>query len=69
MSVRGVGLSEDDEAVGRAYDARLARRVWAYTAPYRTAVVLSAALFPLLAVVDVLQPYLIKIAICSSSSP
>jgi ATP-binding cassette, subfamily B, multidrug efflux pump len=63
MTVRGVGLSEDDEAVGRAYDARLARRVWAYTAPYRTAVVLSAALFPLLAAVDVVQPYLIKIAI------
>ncbi|HEX2483546.1 MAG TPA: ABC transporter ATP-binding protein [Methylomirabilota bacterium] len=63
MSVRGVGLSEDDEAVGRAYDARLARRVWAYTAPYRTAVVLSAALFPLLAAVDVVQPYLLKIAI------
>jgi ATP-binding cassette subfamily B protein len=63
MSVRGVGLSEDDEAVGRAYDARLARRVWAYTAPYRPAVVLSAALFPLLAAVDVVQPYLLKIAI------
>jgi ATP-binding cassette, subfamily B, multidrug efflux pump len=63
MRVRGVGLSEDDEAIGRAYDARLARRVWAYTAPYRTAVVLSAALFPLLAAVDVVQPYLIKIAI------
>ena len=63
MSAQGFGLSEDDEAVGRAYDARLARRIWAYTAPYRAAVALSAALFPLLAAVDVVQPYLVKIAI------
>jgi ATP-binding cassette subfamily B protein len=60
---RGLGPAEDDDSVGRVYDARLARRVWAYTRPYRGAVVLSALLFPLLAAVDLVQPYLVKVAI------
>lgn len=64
MSRRTTGRPwEDDDTVGRVYDTRLARRVWAYTRPYRRAVALSAALFPLLAAVDLLQPYLVKIAI------
>jgi ATP-binding cassette subfamily B protein len=54
---------EDEDAIGRVYDARLARRVWGYTRPYRWSVVLSAALFPLLAAVDLVQPYLVKVAI------
>jgi ATP-binding cassette subfamily B protein len=58
-----LGSLEDDEVVGRVYDARLARRVWAYTRPYRRAVAYSTVLFPLLAAVDVVQPYLVKIAI------
>jgi ATP-binding cassette subfamily B multidrug efflux pump len=60
---QGGGLSEDGDPVGRVYDARLARRVWAYVRPYRGAVAASAALFPLLAVVDLVQPYLVMIAI------
>jgi ATP-binding cassette, subfamily B, multidrug efflux pump len=60
---RGVRPWEDDDTVGRVYDARLARRVWAYTRPYRGTVVLSALLFPLLAAVDLVQPYLVKVAI------
>ena len=60
---RGVRPWEGDDTVGRVYDARLARRVWAYTRPYRGAVALSAALFPLLAAVDLVQPYLVKVAI------
>jgi ATP-binding cassette subfamily B protein len=54
---------EEEDALGRAYDARLARRVWAYTRPYRGAVALSAVLFLPLAVLDLLQPYLVKLAI------
>jgi ATP-binding cassette, subfamily B, multidrug efflux pump len=54
---------EDDDTVGRIYDARLAARVWAYTHPYRGAVALSAALFPMLAALDLVQPYLVKVAI------
>src|SRR5262249_1520807 len=39
------------------------RRVWAAPRPHRGAVIASAALFPLLAVVDLVQPYLVKVAI------
>ncbi len=63
MSPRLSGPWEEDDTAGRVYDARLAGRVWAYTRPYRGAVALSAALFPLLAAVDLIQPYLIKVAI------
>ena len=63
MSPRPAGPWEDDDAVGRVYDARLAGRVWAYTRPYRGAIALSAVLFPLLAAVDLVQPYLVKVAI------
>jgi ATP-binding cassette subfamily B protein len=63
MSRHPRGSWDEDDAVGRVYDARLARRVWAYTRPYRGAVTLSALLFPLLAGVDLVQPYLVKVAI------
>ena len=63
MSPRAGNLWGDDDQVGRVYDARLARRVWAYTKPYRRAVALSAGLFPLLAALDLVQPYLVKVAI------
>jgi ATP-binding cassette subfamily B protein len=63
MSRRSIAPWEEDDRVGRVYDAGLAHRVWTYTRPYRGAVALSAALFPLLAGVDLLQPYLVKVAI------
>lgn len=53
----------DEEVVGRAYDRRLMARLAAYTRPYRGAVLLSACLFPALAVVELAQPYLVKVAI------
>jgi ATP-binding cassette subfamily B protein len=65
MSRRTIAPWEDDDTVGRVYNARLARRVWGYTRPYRGVVALSAALFPFLAAVDLIQPYLVKIAIDS----
>jgi len=63
MSRRLSGPMEEEDTAGRVYDARLAGRVWAYTRPYRGAVALSAGLFPLLAAVDLIQPYLVKVAI------
>ncbi len=53
----------DEEVVGRAYDRRLIARLAAYTRPYRGVVLLSACLFPALAVVELAQPYLVKVAI------
>jgi ATP-binding cassette subfamily B protein len=63
MSRRSIGPWGDDDVVGRVYDARLARRVWIHTRPYGGAVLLSALLFPLVAGVDLVQPYLVKVAI------
>ena len=53
----------DDEVLGRAYDARLdAAPLGGGAAPPRL-VLLSLALFPLTAAVELLQPYLVKLAI------
>jgi len=54
---------DDDEVLGRAYDARLMRRLWGVTRPHARLVVASLALFPLIAAVELLQPYLVKLAI------
>jgi ATP-binding cassette subfamily B protein len=56
-------MSPDADVLGRAYDGRLMRRLWAYTRPYRGWIALSAVLFPVLAAVELAQPYLVKIAI------
>jgi ATP-binding cassette subfamily B protein len=56
---------EHDEILGRAYDRRLVARLWQVTRPHRGLIVGSAALFPLVSGVELLQPYLIKIAIDS----
>jgi ATP-binding cassette subfamily B protein len=57
------GPWEDHDARPRTYDSRLASRIWAFTRPYRASVALTAGLFPLLAAVDLVQPYLVKVAI------
>jgi len=53
----------DDEILGKAYDARLMAKLWARTAPYRRWVYGSMALFPASALVELAQPYLVKVAI------
>jgi ATP-binding cassette subfamily B protein len=53
----------DDEVLGKAYDARLMARLWEATRPHKRLVLLSLALFPLTAAVELLGPYLVKIAI------
>jgi len=54
---------QDDEILGKAYDARLARRLWEVTRPYRRVALVSAFLFLPIAALELLQPYLIKVAI------
>jgi len=63
VSRHGHGYGVDEEALGRAYDRRLMARIWSYTQPHRAAVLASATLFPVLAAVDLVQPYLVKVAI------
>src|SRR5882672_10557887 len=53
----------DDEILGKAYDPRLMRRVWSFARPHRRIIFLSMALFPLVAALELLQPWLTKIAI------
>ncbi len=54
---------EEEEVLGRAYDRRLMRRLWAFVASYRKTLAGSAVLFPVAAAVDLVQPYLVKVAI------
>jgi len=54
---------QEDEVLGKAYDARLMRRLWAFTRPHIRLVLATCALFPAVALLELSQPYLIKIAI------
>ena len=54
---------EHDEILGRAYDRRLVGRLWGTARPHRRLILSTLGLFPLLAVVELAQPYLLKIAI------
>jgi ATP-binding cassette subfamily B protein len=67
--VRGPADSHDDEILGKAYDSRLAARLWRVTRPYRRVVLASAFLFVPIAALELLQPYLIKVAIDSHILP
>jgi ATP-binding cassette subfamily B protein len=53
----------DEDALGRAYDQRLVARVWGFARVYRRGLAAAAVLFPLGAAVELVQPYLVKIAI------
>ena len=53
----------DDEILGKAYDARLMCRIWEHTRPHRGLLLLSLLVFPLATLLELLQPYLVKIAI------
>jgi ATP-binding cassette subfamily B protein len=54
---------QDDEVLGKAYDARLMGRLWGFTSPHLRLVLATCALFPAVALLELSQPYLIKIAI------
>jgi len=54
---------KDDEVLGKAYDARLMKRLLGYVKPYRKYVVLAIFLNVLVAGFGPLRPYLTKIAI------
>jgi len=60
---RATAEPDADEVLGRAFDRRLARRIWTVTRPHRRVILGSAALFPLVSAVELAQPFLIKIAI------
>ncbi|WP_433972718.1 ABC transporter ATP-binding protein [Tunturiibacter lichenicola] len=55
--------SQDDEVAGKAYDARLMRRLLTYLKPYKLQTGLSALTILFKASSDVMGPYLVKVAV------
>ncbi len=54
---------EHDDVLGRAFDRRLAGRLWAVARQHHGLVAAALALFPLIAAAELAQPYLLKVAI------
>jgi ATP-binding cassette subfamily B protein len=65
----GTVHQEEEAIVGRVYDARLMRRLLAYAAPYRAALITSATLLLVASGLEVIPPYLVKVAIDSHILP
>ena len=56
-------MTTDDDVLGKAYDARLMRRLLQYLRPYWRQVALAFVTIIVSAVASLVQPYLIKVAI------
>jgi ATP-binding cassette subfamily B protein len=54
---------EQDEVLGRAFDRRLAARLWVAARAHRPLLAATLALYPAIALAELSQPYLLKIAI------
>ncbi len=59
----------DDEIYGKAYDARLARRLLRYLVPYQRAMAVSLALLLALGLLELAGPFLMKVAIDQYIAP
>ncbi|GAB4344864.1 MAG: ABC transporter ATP-binding protein [Candidatus Abyssubacteria bacterium] len=59
----GIGTYHEEEALGKAYDARLIKRLWRYVRPYRRRIFISLLLMLVVAGFQLLRPYLVKLAI------
>jgi ATP-binding cassette subfamily B multidrug efflux pump len=53
----------EEEGLGKAYDARLVRRMWGFVRPYRRVFWVALLLSPLNQTCSLVQPYLVKIGI------
>jgi ATP-binding cassette subfamily B multidrug efflux pump len=54
---------QEDEILGKAYDARLVRRLWGFVRRYQRILYSAIALMLAAAVFDLLNPYLVQLAI------
>jgi ATP-binding cassette subfamily B protein len=59
----------DEEVYGKVYDSRLARRLLAYLMPYRAAMALSLLLLGGIGLLELVGPYLTKVAIDQYITP
>ena len=55
--------ARSEDVLGKAYDARLVRRLWGWVRPYRGLVALTLLLLAAVAAAQLAQPYLLKLAI------
>jgi ATP-binding cassette subfamily B protein len=60
---------QEDEILGKAYDGRLARRLWNFIHPYQRIVYITAFFACLMVVVDLLAPFLTQVAIDQYIAP
>ena len=66
MSAPGIEPAvHEDEVLGKAYDARLMKRLMGYLKPHRTAVILATIVLLLVSALELVGPWLTKIAIDS----
>lgn len=54
---------QDEQAIGKAYDSQLLRRLWTYISPHRKLVWISLTLLPVIAGVEIVQPLVLKYGI------
>src|SRR5829696_7489694 len=65
----GTNLVQEDEILGKAYDARLMRRIILYLRPYKLQVFLAFILIFATAAAELTGPYLTKLAIDNAIVP
>jgi len=65
----GPASPHDEDVVGKVYDARLARRLWRFVRPYRGLMLLSVVLLFAGSAAQLVQPYLVKLAIDEHITP
>ncbi|MGH2449840.1 MAG: ABC transporter ATP-binding protein [Candidatus Limnocylindria bacterium] len=63
------GFFHEDEILGKAYDARLLRRLLSYLKPYRHLVVLAIALLVFLSAAEIAPPIIAKFIIDNAVAP
>lgn len=54
---------EEEVSFGKAYDARLLRRLFAYVAPHRTLFLWALVSYPIASGLHLIQPYIVKVAV------
>jgi ATP-binding cassette subfamily B protein len=62
-------LFQEDEVLGKAYDARLTRRLLSYVRPYRSSIALAVGLLSLTSLASLAGPYIVRIAIDDHIAP
>src|SRR5438874_12614384 len=62
-------IIHEDEILGKAYDGRLMRRVLTYLRPYKTKVIIALLLIFATGAVELVGPYLTKLAIDTAMVP